>query len=189
MNGRLWVLMIAASVASCARSQPRQAYAVGTYIGGGSWLLGPSGCTYDAPPSVAELVDDQRGQKFMAKLKGEGTIVETCGDVKTVYDVVRATAGRIDGPARLEAGATSAPYAFVPLAGAREVRGVHQGGASPEWSLGRNCDGVAAFGVVLGAQDTGGPDITRTLVAAKAGACTITATALGVSATSTVQIR
>ena len=68
--------------------------------------------------------------------------------------------------------------------------GVHQGGASPEWSLGRNCEGVAAaFGVVFGAQDTGGPNITRTLVAAKAGACTITATILGVTATRTVQVR
>ena len=184
-----WALLVVASVACCTRAQPRQAYAVGTYIGGGSWLLGPSDCTYDAPPSVAALVNGQRGQPFMAELKGEGTIVETCRDVKTVYDVVRATDGRIDGPATLDAGATSAPYAFVPLAGTRELRGVHQGNASPEWSLGKDCDGVAVFGVVLGAQDTGGRDITRTLVAARAGSCTITATILGVTATKTVRVR
>ena len=89
----------------------------------------------------------------------------------------------------LDAGATSAPYAFVPLAGTRELRGVHQGNASPEWSLGKDCDGVAVFGVVLGAQDTGGRDITRKLVAARAGSCTITATILGVTATKTVRVR
>jgi hypothetical protein len=162
---------------------------VGTYIGGGSWLLGPSDCTYDAPPSVARLSRDEHGEPFMAELKGEGEIAETCPNLKTVYDVVRATGGRIEGPASVDAGATSGPYSFVPLAGARELRGVHQGGESPVWSLGKDCTGVAAFGVVHGSQDTGGPDITRTLIAARAGACTISATILGITAARTIPVR
>ena len=188
-RSRLWTLLIVVAGACCTRPQVRPAYAVGTYVGGGSWLFGPSDCTYDAPPSVARLVKRDSGETFMAELTGEGEIAETCRNTKTVYDVVRATAGRIDGPANLQAGVTSGPYAFVPLAGGRELRGVEQGGASPAWSLGKDCEGVAVFGVVSGSQDTGGGDITRTLVAARAGACTVTATILGITAARTIQVR
>ena len=76
-----------------------------------------------------------------------------------------------------------------PLAGGRELRGIHQGGEQPQWSLGPDCEGVASFGPVLGSQDTGGADITRTLAPTKPGTCTITATILGLSATKTVTIK
>jgi hypothetical protein len=139
---------------------------------------------------VAELSTKDQGNKFLAKLVGAGTITETCGNQKTFYDVLAATAGRIEGPESWKIGATGDDgYQFIPLAGTRPLRGLHAGGESPEWSLGKDCAGVATFGVVLGAQDTGGRDITRKLVGTKAGRCTITATALGVSASKTVQIR
>ena len=188
---KMSLLLIVAVFACSAKHLPREAYAVGTYIGGGSVLFGPKGCTYEAPPAVADLATDEHGRRFMAELKGEGTIIQTCRDVKTTYDVVKATAGRINGPASLKTGSEdpSARFSFVPLAGTRELLGIHQGGPSPEWSLGTDCAGVATFGVVMGAQDTGGPDITRTLVATRGGACTITATVLGVAASKTVQIK
>ena len=187
---KISLLLIVAGVACCAKRLPHEAYAVGTYIGGGSWLFGPSDCTYEAPPAVAHLSTDEHGRRFMAKLEGEGSVIETCRDVKTTYDVVKATGGRINGPTSLKTGSDpSARFSFVPLAGTRELRGVHQGGPSPEWSLGKDCEGLATFGAVLGAQDTGGADITRTLVATRAGACTITATVIGITASKTVQIR
>ena len=132
------VAVVSCCAAGCAKRLPREAYAVGTYIGGGSWLFGPSDCTYEAPPAVADLSTDERGRRFMAKLEGEGSVTETCRDVKTTYDVVKATAGRINGPAILKTGSDpSARFSFVPLAGTRELLGVHQGGPSPEWSLAR----------------------------------------------------
>jgi hypothetical protein len=188
MKAILVVAIIA--IAGCKSRPPRAAHAVGTYLGGGSTLTGPSSCTYDAAPAVAELATDASGKKFMAKLVGEGTITETCGDTKTIYDVVTATAARIDGPATWKVGATASDhFSFAPLAGARVLEGVHQGGPSPDWSLGKDCEGVATFGEVLGAQDTGGADITRSLIGTKAGSCTITAALLGVTATKTVQLR
>jgi hypothetical protein len=182
----------ALAVAACSRgSVQRDAYAVGTYIGAGSALISTALCTYDAPPTVAELFTDAQGRKFMAKLIGEGTITETCPRTKTVYDVVKATGGRIDGPQSCSVGGTETcgPFQFVAMAGARELRGVHQGGESPTWSLGNDCRGVAVFGPVLGAQDTGGRSIIRSLVGRHAGSCTVTARILGVAATKTVEIR
>ena len=140
---------------------------------------------------MAELSTDDEGNKFMAKLVGEGMITKTCGDSKTVYDVVTATSARIEGPDTWKVGTTdSADYhRFVPFAGARRLEGVTQGGSSPVWSLGADCAGVATFGPVLGAQDTGGADISRTLAATKAGSCTISAKLLGVTATKTVKVK
>ena len=186
-------LLVFLMLATACRSQhplPREAYAIGTYIGGGSVLWGPSTCTYEAAPTVAELATDQQGNKFMAKLIGPGTITQTCGDTKRVYDVLQATSGRISGPEIWKVGAAATDSLnFVPMAGTRELEGVHQGGIGPDWSLGKDCDGIATFGAVLGAADTGGRDISRTLIGQKAGTCTVIATVLGVTARKTVQIR
>ncbi len=195
MNKRIPLVafgLLGAAVCACGSKAPgREAWAVGTYIGGGSFLTGPSSCTYDAPPAVAELSRNEKGNAFMAKLVGPGAITETCGSNKTVHDVLVATALRIDGPATVKVGASGTTdfFSVKPLAGTRELMGVHQGGEQPQWSLGADCDGVAAFGPVLGSQDTGGPDITRTLVPTKPGTCTISAGILGVTATKTVTIK
>ena len=77
----------------------------------------------------------------------------------------------------------------MPVAGDRELLGVTSEGTNVDRQLDKDCGGVATLGPVLGAQDTGGADITRTLVKAKAGKCTLHASALGVSATKTVELR
>ena len=185
-------MLLAIATASCAKSasESRRAYAVGTYVGGRG-LLGPPPCTYDAPPSVAELSTDERGKPFMAKLVGEGVLNELCGEQKTPYDVVKATAARIDGPASCQVGASDGGnrYELTPLAGTRRLEGIGPGGAEPDWTLGKDCEAVATFGPVLGASDTGGRDVTRTLIALKAGSCTISAALLGVSAQKTISVR
>ena len=91
-------------------------------------MFGPSNCTFEAAPTVAKLATDQQGKKFRAELIGPGTITETCGDTKTVYDVLQATAGRID---RKDGAAGSEYFVFVPMAGTREPKGVVHGGTSP----------------------------------------------------------
>lgn len=64
----------------CAKNErlAPEPVAVGTSPGGGSWLFGASGCTYDAPASVAELSTNDKGARFRATLVGEGSVTETC---------------------------------------------------------------------------------------------------------------
>lgn len=159
-------------------------------MGGGS-IFGPESCSYFAKPEVAELSADNRGNIFMATLVGEGTVTKTCGETKISYDVRTATAARIKGPGAWKIGAPTptARLEFIPLAGSRELLGVRSGSAGPDWSLGNDCAGVATFAPVLGAQDTGGADVSRSLVATKPGTCTISATMLGVTATKTVKVQ
>ena len=194
------------------RAEAGEPWAVGTYIGAGSWLFGPGTCTYDAPPGVADLTRNPKGVAVMAKLVGEGTITESCNGRVTTHPVQKATALRIDGPTKVPLGAReTSSFSVVPLAGTTELRGVHQGGTSPEWSLRPDCVGVAEFeggaegtgrttrtdraqrgraefAPVLGASDTGGPSIVRTLVPRKAGTCTIEASILGVATSRAVVI-
>ncbi len=172
-------------------AKTREAWAVGTNIGGGSFLTGPSSCTYEAEPAVATLSKHhETGEPFMAGLVGPGTITEICGGTRTVHDVLAATALRIDGPATIAVKTEpSESYRVTPLAGDRVLHGVKQGGESPDWTLGPDCAGVATFGPVLGSTDTGGSDITRKLIAAKPGICTLEAKALGLSVTRAITVK
>jgi hypothetical protein len=166
--------------------------AVGTWVGGGSMLFGPSSCTYDAPPSVAELSTNTEGKAFMARLVGEGSITETCRHGLTHFRVRRATALRIDGPGTLRVGPNEGVndgFGVMPLAQSEALLGVRQGGEAPEWSLGEDCAGVAHFGPLLGSSDTGGPSIRRWLVGERPGSCTLRASVLGVSASRVVVIQ
>jgi hypothetical protein len=116
-------------------------------------------------------------------------ITETCGDTKRTIDALKATRLEIAGADTLKVGATSDHYAVKVFAGDRPLRGVEQGNKAPDWQLDKDCDGIATFGPVLGAQDTGGADISRTLVTTKAGSCTLEASVLGIATTKTVAIK
>lgn len=194
MTLRVLVVLLVGCIApivACGktRAEGGEPWAVGTYIGAGSWLFGPGTCTYDAPPGVADLTRNDKGVAVMAKLVGEGTITESCNGRVTTHPVKKATALRIDGPASVRLGARdTSSFSVVPLAGTAELRGVHQGGTSPEWSLRPDCAGVAEFAPVLGASDTGGSSIMRTLVGKKAGTCTIDASILDVATSRAVII-
>ena len=100
-----WVSLLAAVAWSvfmtgCAKNErlAPEPVAVGTSLGGGSWLFGASGCTYDAPASVAELSTNDKGARFRATLVGEGSVTETCANWRTIYRVRKATALRIVKP-------------------------------------------------------------------------------------------
>lgn len=173
--GLLW------GVIGCSPSQP-PAYAVGTVLGGGSFLTGPSPCTYEGPTGVAEFWPDRRG----ARLVGEGVVKETCGNQVEMIEIVRPTGLFMEGPDTLKVGATSENSFRV---GARAGSRLLSGKLNPEWSLAEDCRGVAEFGPVLGSQDTGGPATWRNLVTVKPGSCTVTARALGMSVSKTVQVR
>ncbi len=86
-------------------------------------------------------------------------------------------------------GASSDSYRITVQAAGRELDGVRQGGEAPVWTLGPDCAGVAELAPVMGSQDTGGPDITRTLVPSKPGSCTLKASVLAVAAERTIQIK
>lgn len=186
---RLVALLAIAATAGCKDKGEREAYAVGTHMGGGSVLTGSSSCTYEAPAEVAELARNEAGEAFMAKLVGPGTVTQICGSEKSIFDVVVPTALVITGPDEVKAGTTSeGAYAVVLLAGSRQLRGVRQGSPSPDWQLAPGCEGGAEFAPVLGSQDTGGRSIVRNLMAKKAGTCTITASLLGLRASKAVSI-
>lgn len=187
MTAKLLLVSLCLCACSSGKSDPTPAHAVGTFLGGGSFLFGPdtSGCTYEAPPSVAEI----GGSRTMAKLVGEGTVTKVCGDKRTSIQVLSPTRARIDGPAKVAVGgAQEEPYRAQVLAGDRELEGAVQGSVQPEWALGEDCKGVAAFQRVLGAQDTGGRSILRYLDAMKPGKCTLKVSLLGVSAERVIQV-
>ncbi len=164
------VLGLAACGGSHA-SDPGQ-HAVGTYVGGGSMLFGADDCTYAGAPGVfaTDSATPAKGPRFVV---GPGKISVACP--KTSYDelAVVPTGATISGPKKI--GATheiADSFSAHLVAGGRELAGE----ASIDWTLGTDCAGVAAYGDVLGAQDTGGRDRTRTLVRAAKGKCTVIVT-------------
>ena len=166
------------------------ARAVGTSIGGGSTMFGPSDCTYAARPEVATFARDDQGRPFMAELTGPGIITETCGSTVNTYDVLVPTALRIDGPAVVERGAgIAADFGVTLLAGERTLLGLSSGGVRPTWSLGPDCSGVARFDDPLGSQDTGGPAITRIVLPEAPGNCTVRASVLGLATSRVIRVR
>lgn len=166
------VVGIVVAVAGCGggHADPDR-HAVGTYVGGGSYLTGADPCTYAATAGVFAPGDDgHRGPVFVI---GAGTITRTCGDVHTSIVAIAPTGVRIDGPAHVRRGATSEAFAARLVAGDATL----DGDAALDWQLGPDCAGRATFAPVLGAQDTGGRDRTRALVATAPGACTLTVVA------------
>ena len=165
---------------------PREAYAIGTEIGGGLRVVGET-CTYEAPASVAVVSAD----KTIATGAGEGTVIKICNGVRTEYDVVRATALRIDGPRTTKTTATGldAWYRVTVLGGTRELRGVSLFATLPEWTLGKDCDQAAMLAPPIMVFATGErAEDGVGLIAVNPGSCTLTAAVLGLTASIHVTI-
>lgn len=168
----VWIL---AAIAACGGSggsgSSTPNHAVGTYVGGGSMMFGPDNCVYSGSPTVFshDSTLDRPGPRLVV---GAGSITQTCGSSKTTTPAVVPTGAVIIGPATVKHGAVQASFAAHLVADGRELTGE----PTIEWTLGHDCDGIATFGPVLGAQDTGGRDRTRTLEPAGAGKCTVIAT-------------
>ncbi|MDB4960650.1 MAG: hypothetical protein JWP01_649 [Myxococcales bacterium] len=146
-------------------------HAIGTYIGGGS-MLGTDSCTYSGTPSVFQSDDGKpssepaKGPRFVF---AAGTITKDCAGEKSTVKAVVPTGAKIVGPSNVTAGAKSDLFTAYLVSDGSELGGE----ASIDWKLGHDCDGLAAFGPVMGAQDTGGKDRSRTLEAKAKGTCTV----------------
>ena len=164
-------------------AEPRDAYPIGSFIGtGGSLIAARADCTYDAPPSVAELQSDHK----IGKLVGAGELVETCKSGVVTIDVLAATGARIDGEPKVAVGAKDF-YRPVLVAGARELVTLHIPGL-PVWTLGKDCDGVATILQDASAQDTGGRGQNLELEGKAKGNCTIAAEFHGQKATRMIHV-
>ena len=185
-------------LAGCARPRHTgEPFAVGTSI------ASPRGCPYEAHPEVATVTGTT------AVLVGEGTITELCAEGPVVHDVWRATSAKIEGPESRRIGHSppsptelrfvafsgsrplnmvDVPPAFNPpgFSSRKDVEGVRLAGSYPGWSLGKDCDGVAELEPAYGDDDQMERAVTFTLTAP--GACTITASMLGVTATTTITV-
>lgn len=146
-------------------------HAVGTYIGGGS--IAGSDCTYAGPAGMFEArdgkaaTDPDRGPRFAMTT---GTITKDCKGTKTSITVHTPTGAKITGPTTAKAGGESDL-----LQGYLVTNGKQLGGEGYlDWQLGPDCSGIAEFAPVMGAQDTGGKDRSRKLVAKAKGTCTVT---------------
>jgi hypothetical protein len=155
-------------VAGCGGTGAHTQHAAGTYVGGGSYLVGPDDCTYTGSAGVfgADSATPERGPRFVRK---PGTITVTCPKTTYTEEAVEPTGARIYGPDTVAAGTTSELFTSYLVAGGEDLRGE----ASLEWTLGDDCKGIATFDTVYGAQDTGGRDRSRQLVATAKGTCTV----------------
>src|SRR5947208_1830462 len=116
MRIHLWCAVAVVLAVGCRKSHPREAYPVGSYMGGGS-MFGNAHCTYDAPASVAQISEN----KEYVTLVGEGEIKETCKGEDTMYDVVKPTGAKIDGPDHIRVGGQGDFYRPVLVAGTRKL--------------------------------------------------------------------
>jgi hypothetical protein len=165
------LLLHAAASLGCGRSYCFDCQAIGTYIGGGSFLIGSDPCEYAGEAGVfddeAPALSFQRGPRFVV---GEGRILQRCGTTVTPVRAQWPTAALITGPKQIRAGAESEMFQGELVSGNR----ILMGKGNLDWSLGRDCRGVAVFAPVLGSSDTGGPDRFRTLRTSLPGTCTLT---------------
>jgi len=166
---------------ACSKSPSREAYAVGTYIGGGSVIFGSSHCTYEGPSTVIGFNGDGRE---IGELIGPGEVIEDCKGTKTTYDVLAPTGVRIAGPAHVPSG-KSRFYSAVAVAGSRTLTG---DGPRPAWTLGPDCNGIAQEIPDSSAQDTGGRSSNLELEGTAKGTCTLTTERFGYKATLTVKV-
>jgi hypothetical protein len=182
MNKRSWLLglLVVAALAGCGSSKHDSLsfltnHAVGTYIGGGS-MIGADSCTYagaagmfeprvDSLPSAPTAPD--KGPRFVL---APGSITKECGGTKTTVKAVVATEAKITGPTKVKSGTKSESYQAELFAEGKRLGGE----AYLDWKLGPDCDSIAHFAGVLGAQDTGGADRQRELVTTAKGTCTVT---------------
>jgi hypothetical protein len=171
----LSLLAAAACGTSSANPFDQERHAVGTYIGGGSFLRGTSSCTYEGGPRVfmpngtntTPSWTPDAGPRFVF---APGRIIKRCGDSTERLAAVEPTGAVIDGPAKIKRGTTSDLYTAQLIANGLPLRG----DAPIEWHLGQDCAGITEFAPVMGAQDTGGRDRFRQLIANGKGTCTLT---------------
>ena len=147
-------------------------HAVGTYIGGAS-MFGSETCTYAGTPGVFQTddgkpsADAEGGPRFVF---AAGTITKECkSGHKAKVNALVPTGAKISGPSKLKVGDTNNMFHPHLVANGKELGGE----AYVDWKLGNDCNGIAEFGPVLGAQDTGGKDRTRDLVTKGKGKCTV----------------
>ncbi|MEZ4239893.1 MAG: hypothetical protein R3F59_27835 [Myxococcota bacterium] len=160
-----WLLLLSACIGSREAGPDRtHTFAVGTYVGGGS-LFGADPCTYEGAEAFGEA-GPADGPRFAV---APGPIRVVCPKVSFEGAAVAPDAVAITGPDKVRVGADSDVFRAVLTGGGVEL----QGQPALEWTLGPDCEGHAAFAPVLGAQDTGGPDRTRKLVASAPGRCTV----------------
>jgi hypothetical protein len=152
-------------------------YAVGTYIGGGSFLMGSDDCKYEGGPGVfapsgtdaTPSATPANGPRFIS---APGRILVHCPKTELEAEALLPTGVKLDGPATIARGGNSDGFSAHLAAGGKELMGE----GAIDWTLGKDCEGIATYGVVSGAQDTGGRDRTRRLVPAAAGKCTVIVT-------------
>jgi len=162
------VALVIVILAGCGSSKSAsELHAVGTYIGGGS-IFGADDCEYSGGPGV--FVESSKPEKGPRFVRGPGRITIKCPKVTQEVTAVEATAAKISGPSKVKLGTKAELFSAALHAEGRQLSGE----ARIEWSLGTDCQNVATFGPVLGAQDTGGRDRTRDLVTTGRGKCTIT---------------
>ncbi len=176
MKTLVWCGAVVLAACGSHSTSGLDSFAVGTYIGGGS-ILGPDDCTYEGAPTVfmpraAGEPDSRtpaRGPRFIS---GAGKITIHCPKGDRTVEAFVPTAAQITGPDKIKRGAPSDAFAVHLVADGHEL----QGEATVDWKLTIGCDGIATFAPVLGAQDTGGKDRTRQIVATAPGKCQLTAT-------------
>ena len=133
-------------------------------------LFGADDCQYSGDPGVfvANSATPDRGPRFV---RGAGTITIACPKVTRSVTALEPTGAKIWGESEMKSGEKQLLTANL-VAGNDDL----VGDAHIEWTLGSDCANVASFGPVMGAQDTGGPDRSRDLVAAGKGSCHVTVT-------------
>jgi hypothetical protein len=163
--------LLAVAVVGCGSHTSRgEVHAVGTYIGGGSMLFGADDCEYSGAPGVfaANGATPERGPRFV---RGAGAITIACPKVTRQVTALEPTGAKIWGEPEMKSGEKQLLTANL-VADKDDLVGE----ARIEWTLGSDCTNVASFGPVLGAQDTGGKDRSRDLVATGKGSCHVTVT-------------
>jgi hypothetical protein len=182
MRISVWCVVVLAI--GCGKKHDREAYPVGSFIGGGSVLFGSSHCKYDAPPSVIELTASGE----MGTLVGEGTVKVSCpSGVDYTVDVLKVTGARIDGPDTIKIHDDLNFYYPKLLAGTRELA-TWQIPRRPEWIFGKDCAGVASEIPDNSSQDFGGRSGNLQVAANGKGSCTITGVFHGQTATKTFKV-
>lgn len=168
-------MVLVASACGTAANQGGE-YAVGTYIGGGSYLF-VDHCRYVAGPAVfapsasndVPSTTPAPGPRFIT---APGKIKVLCPAVTLEAEAFEPTGVAIVGPETVRVGTQSERITANFVAGSHKLRD----GGQISWELGKDCAGVARLGPIRGAQDTGGEDRGRTLIAIAKGTCTLLVT-------------
>lgn len=183
----MWKRIVLLVVAvGCGKKAPREAYAVGAYVGPNA--LASSDCTYDVdPPSAAKLDADRK----VGTLVAPGKLKITCKAGVTEYDILAATTAqihRVDADTDDVKVGAKGIYRATPLSGNRELTsGDH---LAVTWTPGPDCATTATTEVDLPA---GGDSLrgsyTIEVTGKSAGTCTLSAEVLGVKATQKVTVK